>query len=80
MNVGYFTSFTLFLALNDVDFSNRYLRPPGHADVSAGVLSLAGYFRFWAAVYAIVTVAVWLLKREDALRPQSLCASGCLCC
>lgn len=63
--MGYFTSFTLFLALNDADFSNRFLRPAAAAS-SVGVLSLAGYFRFWGAVYAAVTVAVWLFKRESS--------------
>ena len=29
MNIGYFASFTVFLALNDADFSNAYLRPAG---------------------------------------------------
>jgi len=31
MNLGYFTSFTVFLALNDPDFCNKYLRHPHSA-------------------------------------------------
>lgn len=27
MNIGYFASFTVFLALNDPDFCNTYFRP-----------------------------------------------------
>lgn len=34
MNVGYFTSFTVFLALNDADFCNAYFRT--HGAVSVG--------------------------------------------
>ena len=29
MNIGYFTSFTVFIALNDADFCNAYFRLPG---------------------------------------------------
>ena len=39
MNLGYFASFTVFLALNDAGFCNRYLR--SHPS-PVGVLSLAG--------------------------------------
>lgn len=76
MNMGYFTSFTLFLALNDADFSNRYLRSGDQHNAEVGVLSLAGYFRFWAVVYGVVTVAVWALKREA---PPPAAAHGALC-
>jgi Acetyl-coenzyme A transporter 1 len=77
MNVGYFTSFTLFLALNDADFSNRYLRPTDALPLDHGVLSLATYFRFWAAVYAAATAAVWAFRERGgrARAPAALCAS-----
>ena len=68
MNVGYFTSFTLFLALNDADFSNRFLRPPD-APLDTGVLSLAAYFKFWSAVYAAVTALVWAYRELPRSRP-----------
>jgi hypothetical protein len=74
MNLGYFTSFTLFLALNDPDFSNMYLRSPD-APSSVGVLSLASYFRFWAVVYAAVTAVVGVFKSERAEVPLN----GALC-
>lgn len=75
MNMGYFTSFTLFLALNDPDFSNMYLRSPD-AQSTVGVLSLAAYFRFWAVVFASVTAVVWAFKSERPEVPLtgSLCA------
>jgi len=64
MNLGYFTSFTVFLALNDPDFCNKYLRHPEQAS-KQGVLLLGQYMRFWGVAYLIITVCVWLFKRED---------------
>ncbi|GMH38602.1 hypothetical protein BSKO_06486 [Bryopsis sp. KO-2023] len=60
MNIGYFTSFTVFLALNDREFCNKHLRvqPAGE-----GIVTLASYLRFWGWVYALVT-AFLLWKRE----------------
>ena len=64
MNLGYFTSFTVFLALNDADFCNRYFRPKADAS-REGILLLREYMRFWGLVYFVITVCVWLFKRED---------------
>jgi hypothetical protein len=75
MNIGYFLSFTGFLALNDPDFCNRFLRSPEAAS-SDGILSLSSYLRLWALIYAAVTVALGLFKRE---RPYSGAASSALC-
>ena len=72
MNVGYFTSFTVFLALNDAEFCNAHLRPAAAA-AATGLLSLAAYLRFWAAVYLAVTVVVWFFKAE---RPARSAADG----
>lgn len=53
MNIGYFLSFTIFLALNDADFCNSYLRT---TPKPKGILSLAQYFYFWGWFYIIVTI------------------------
>jgi len=63
MNIGYFTSFTAFLALNDAGFCNKYLRRAS-ARAATGILSLTAYLRFWGWVYLIVTVGIALFKRE----------------
>ena len=63
MNIGYFTSFTAFLALNDAGFCNKYLRR-GDAASERGILSLTAYLRFWGWVYLIVTIGIALFKRE----------------
>ena len=63
MNAGYFTSFTVFLALNDASFCNAWLRGPEAAS-PVGVLTLAAYLRFWGWAYLAITLAVAALKRE----------------
>lgn len=63
MNMGYFTSITVFLALNDASFCNRFLRAAAAA-APVGFVSLTSYMRFWSFAFAIVTLAVWLLKAE----------------
>ncbi|KAJ1658431.1 hypothetical protein IWQ61_002319, partial [Dispira simplex] len=61
LTTGYFLSFTVFLALNSVEFSNAYLRSvPG----DQGILSLGGYMQFWAALYFLVTLWLVLFKWE----------------
>lgn len=66
MNLGYFTSFTVFLALNDVDFCNKYLRSGG--DQPQGILPLGTYLRFWGWFYAVLTVLIAAFKSEVNFR------------
>ncbi len=66
MNIGYFSSFTVFLALNDADFCNKYLRSSPRAD---GHLTLAVYLRAWGWAYAAVTLLIAALKREINFPP-----------
>lgn len=68
MNIGYFTSFTVFLALNDVDFCNKYLRSGDHQP--QGVLPLGTYLRFWGWFYAVLTVLIAAFKSEVNFRPS----------
>ena len=66
MNIGYFTSFTVFLALNDVDFCNTYLRSSPSED---GHLTLSTYLRAWGWAYAVVTLLVAAFKKEVNFTP-----------
>ena len=66
MNIGYFTSFTVFLALNDVDFCNAYLRSTPSKD---GHLTLSTYLRAWGWAYAGVTLLVAAFKKEVNFLP-----------
>ncbi|CAG8449371.1 2506_t:CDS:10 [Funneliformis caledonium] len=63
LNTGYFLSFTVFLALNSADFSNKYFRTEP-SDV--GFISLGSYLSFWSVLYFVVTVWLIFVKGEDA--------------
>ncbi|KAJ9124442.1 hypothetical protein QFC24_003230 [Naganishia onofrii] len=61
--VGYTMSFTVFLALNSVEFCNRWLRA---MPMDVPLVSLGGYLKFWAGVFVAFTVWLILGKKEDA--------------
>lgn len=63
MNAGYFTSFTVFLALSSPEFANKYFRTV--PNYSEGLVTLAGYLRWCALVYIIVTVIVVFSRFRD---------------
>lgn len=63
MNGGYFTSFTVFLALSSPEFANKYFRDIPNP--SEGLVTLAGYLRWCAVMYAGVTVLVIMTKFRD---------------
>lgn len=74
MNIGYFTSFTAFLALNDADFCNNYLRAVPYEE---GILPLAGYLKFWGWFFVVITVLIAVFKHETNFQPAGalLCPS-----
>lgn len=64
LNIGYFMSFTVFLALNSVEFSNKYLRPTaGYLEYPA--LSLSAYLRFASIAFILVTIWLAFFKDEN---------------
>lgn len=56
INIGYFMSFTVFLALNSAEACNKYLRL---RPLSTPILSLAGYLQICGVCFVLVTL--WLL-------------------
>eukprot|EP01104_Vermistella_antarctica_P004220 TRINITY_DN14711_c0_g1_i1.p1 TRINITY_DN14711_c0_g1~~TRINITY_DN14711_c0_g1_i1.p1 ORF type:complete len:645 (+),score=92.82 TRINITY_DN14711_c0_g1_i1:352-2286(+) len=68
LNLGYFVSFTLFLALHSPEFANAHLRsePLPH-----GLITLSGYLKFWAIVFAMVTILVAVFKKEESVSKNS---------
>jgi len=72
MNIGYFTSFTVFLALSDPEFCSSYL---GTA-TGVPMVTLSGYMRFWGYVYLIVTAAVAIFKNENPSRGSGGTSNG----
>lgn len=61
LNCGYFLSFTVFLALNSVDFSNKYIFSEPRKE---GFLQLGPYMGFWAIMFVVVTLYLVLFKTE----------------
>lgn len=58
MNIGYFMSFTIFLALNDASFCTKWLGSAGE------LVTLGGYLFWWGWAYVVVTVIIAVFKKE----------------
>jgi hypothetical protein len=65
LTAGHFLSYTVFLAFNSADFANKWFRSPANADPDHGLLSLGGYIAFAGWAYVVVTIALFLLKKEE---------------
>ena len=75
--VGIQVAFSIFLALDSPDVCNTYLRPAlGLPPQDVGMLSLGGFLWGWGAVFLVVTLAVWALKRESAAPAPALQPTG----
>ncbi|KAF9917812.1 hypothetical protein BX616_011229 [Lobosporangium transversale] len=61
LNTGYFLSFTVFLAFNSSEFSNKYFRT---IPQDYGLVPLGGYLKFWAMMYLAITLWLVLMKKE----------------
>ncbi|KAF9281063.1 hypothetical protein BGZ68_006859 [Mortierella alpina] len=66
LNTGYFLSFTVFLAFNSSEFSNKYFRT---IPQDYGLVPLGGYLKFWAMMYLAITLWLVIMKKEE--RSQS---------
>ncbi|KAG0327193.1 hypothetical protein BGZ99_008174 [Dissophora globulifera] len=62
LNSGYFLSFTVFLAFNSPEFSNRYFRSEPQ---DFGLVPLGGYLKFWSMMYFAITLWLVFLKKEE---------------
>lgn len=61
INAGYFSSFTIFLALSSPDFANKYLRS---TPIDEGLFLLGLYLNFWGWMYLIVTAALFFIPED----------------
>ncbi|WPT11235.1 Putative membrane protein [Picochlorum sp. SENEW3] len=68
MNIGYFSSFTIFLALNDPAFCAAYF---GMDKNGPPLVSLKQYLEIWGWAYLVVTLFVGVLKKERPVHAQS---------
>lgn len=62
INIGYFMSFTVFLALNSVEFGNKYLRSVPR---DFPLLSLGAYLQVCGLVFLAFTTWLLLCRREE---------------
>lgn len=62
LGIGSALAFTVFLALNSVDFANRYFRS---VPAAAPLVTLGPYMKFWGLIYIVVTVWLIFFKTED---------------
>ncbi|CEO99894.1 hypothetical protein PBRA_007628 [Plasmodiophora brassicae] len=60
-NIGFFMSYTIFLALSSPSFCNRWLRTE---PLAVGMTSLSSYMRLWGWIMVISTVLIWAFKSE----------------
>lgn len=72
LNIGYFLSFTVFLAFNSLEFSNNRWRALfGLATQSYPVMTLSGYLKFGGLCFLVVTLYLTLLQPEDKVDQSS---------
>ena len=62
LNCGYFLSFTVFLALNSVEFSNKYFRS---VPLDYPLITLGGYLQFFGSVFVLFTIWLTFFKKEE---------------
>lgn len=67
LTAGQFMSFTVFLAFNSPDFTNKYF---GTKLEGEGIMTLGGYLIFWGWAYILVTIGLGLFKREEKTRNE----------
>lgn len=64
LGIGTASSFTVFLAFNSVDFSNKYFRS---IPQTYPLVTLGPYMRFWGCMYLVVTFWLVFFKKEDGV-------------
>eukprot|EP00045_Choanoeca_perplexa_P009714 m.94789 g.94789 ORF g.94789 m.94789 type:complete len:507 (-) comp15004_c0_seq2:111-1631(-) len=60
-NIGYFTSFILFLILSDAESCNKYIR---FEPSDQPMVTLGSFMTFFGWIFLLTTIGVWVLKRE----------------
>lgn len=69
INIGYFMSFTVFLALNSVEACNKYLR---FRPLSTPILSLSGYLQICGACFVLVTLWLLVFQQEKKEKVEDM--------
>lgn len=63
VNIGYFMSFTVFLAFNSVEFGNKYFRSQ---PLDYPILSLATYLKLCSGAFVLITTWLLFFKKEES--------------
>lgn len=67
LNTGYFMSFTIFLAFNEPEFCNKYIRS---IPSDKGMLSLGSYLFFWGIMFLLANVCLLIFKTRDPVEDE----------
>ncbi|PLW54182.1 hypothetical protein PCANC_04560 [Puccinia coronata f. sp. avenae] len=72
LNIGYFLSFTVFLAFNSLEFSNNRFRSLfGLAIQDYPLMTLSGYLKFGGVCFILVTLYLSFFQTEDPVDKNS---------
>ncbi|KAG0144252.1 hypothetical protein CROQUDRAFT_47545 [Cronartium quercuum f. sp. fusiforme G11] len=72
LNIGYFLSFTVFLAFNSLEFSNNRWRALfGLVAQDYPIMTLSGYLKFGGICFLLVTGYLTLIQTEDQVDSNS---------
>eukprot|EP01138_Halocafeteria_seosinensis_P013164 gb/GECG01013445.1/.p1 GENE.gb/GECG01013445.1/~~gb/GECG01013445.1/.p1 ORF type:complete len:721 (+),score=51.77 gb/GECG01013445.1/:1-2163(+) len=63
--IGFLTSYALFMAFNSPDFCNRWLRTE-ETKSNEGVISMGQFMYFWGIVFILATTIIGIIKKEDS--------------
>ena len=66
-NLGFFASYTVFLALAEPRFCNKFRSEPNDAE---GFVTISGYMFFWGVAFILCTLYLFLFKHEPAYVPE----------
>ena len=75
-NIGYFLSYSVFLALNNANFSNQFRSLLGLAASSDPLIALSSYMMLWGGLFLLSTIYLLLFKHEAAYVPTSESDNG----
>jgi PAT family acetyl-CoA transporter-like MFS transporter 1 len=67
LNTGYLLSYSIFLALQDATFANKYIRS---VPKDAGLVSLGDYLFFWGVIYLVCTIGLLVFTTHDPIEDE----------
>ena len=70
-NIGYFLSYSVFLALNNASFSNQFRGLLGLSQSTEPLIALSSYMMLWGVLFLLSTAYLLLFKHEAAYVPTS---------